>query len=399
MHVTLVTAFPDFFNDFLSTSIIGRAHKAGLIRVDVVDLRSFGRGDYRQIDDYSFGAGGMVLMAEPLSRALDEIREKNSFRKPFVVYPTPQGVLLTQEIVETLFRQEHVVIICGHYEGLDERFVEQEVDLEVTIGDCVLTGGEIPAMTIIDAVSRLVPGVVGKGEAVTGDSFYKGMLDHPHYTRPASWKGFDVPEVLVSGNGAEIENWRRGQAVARTLTRRPDLLCRADIGGYMSGGFHIAVVCSSDSVLSVEAVSDLMRSCRNYGVARLLLVVADPGNRDAIRQVLNKTDIGDLSGVKLMPSLARVGDWIRKKETEPLFIGVSDIVRSGARHWLELKRLFLEKTSSVVFCFPWENELDEINLACCGTFMTPIQGGRCDNPCLPLRGKVAVTLDRFLGSK
>ncbi|MDR3264685.1 MAG: tRNA (guanosine(37)-N1)-methyltransferase TrmD, partial [Synergistaceae bacterium] len=199
MRFTIVTAFPEFFGDFLSTSIIGRAVKTGLIRVDLVDLRSFGRGGYRQIDDYAFGAGGMVLTAEPLFEALEAARATQRGQS-FVVCPTPQGVLLTQDIVETLAAQEHVVIVCGHYEGPDERFVERAVDLEVTIGDCVLTGGEIPAMAIIDAVSRLTPGVVGKRDAVEDDSFYQGMLDHPHYTRPASWDGRVVPDVLLSGN-------------------------------------------------------------------------------------------------------------------------------------------------------------------------------------------------------
>ena len=215
MHVTIVTAFPEFFGDFLSTSILGRAVKNGLVRVDLVDLRDFGRGGYRQIDDYAFGSGGMVLAVPPLADALRSAKERSSER-PFVVYPSPQGCVLTQEIVETLVRREHVVIVCGHYEGLDERFVEREVDLEVTVGDCVLTGGEIPAMAIVDAMSRLVPGVVGRGEAVAEDSFYRGMLDHPHYTRPASWEGRDVPEILLDDNAPEIRAWRHTKAVERT---------------------------------------------------------------------------------------------------------------------------------------------------------------------------------------
>ena len=241
MHVTIVTAFPEFFGDFLSTSILGRAVKQGLVRVDLVDLREFGRGGYRQIDDYAFGSGGMVLAAPPLADALRAAGELGE-GDPFVVYPSPQGCVLTQEIVESLARQEHVVILCGHYEGLDERFVEREVDLEVTVGDCVLTGGEIPAMAIVDAMSRLVPGVVGRGEAVAEDSFYRGMLDHPHYTRPASWEGRTVPEVLLGGNASEIHSWRRAKAVERTLARRPDLLSRAAIRGYLTGNVYLAVM-------------------------------------------------------------------------------------------------------------------------------------------------------------
>ena len=174
--------------------MIGRGIKNGLLHVDVVDLRNFGLGNYRQIDDYAFGGeGGMVLLPEVLERALAAIRE-SSGTKGYVVYPSPQGDLFSQEIVETLAAQEHIILFCGHYEGLDERFVSRCVDREVSMGDFVLTGGEIPAMAIIDAMARLVPGVVGKETAVVEDSFFRGMLDHPHCTRPAEWNGECVPE-------------------------------------------------------------------------------------------------------------------------------------------------------------------------------------------------------------
>jgi tRNA (guanine37-N1)-methyltransferase len=396
MRFTIITAFPDFFRDFLSTSVVGRGIKNGFVEVQIVDLRSFGRGAYRQVDDYAFGSGGMVLMAQPLEEALETVRAKEG--KSFVVYPTPQGALLTQEIVESLFRQEHVTIVCGHYEGIDERFVESEVDLEVSVGDCVLTGGEIPAMTVIDAVCRLVPGVVGKSGAVVEDSFYRGMLDHPHYTRPASWNGKNAPEVLLSGDAAEIYKWRREQAVFRTLSRRPDLLSRSSLLEYMDGGFYLAVECGaseeSNGKLRTEQIEEWAKLCESYGAARLFVIVKDSKDREAAREALSGGGSLRLRKLKWMPSLDRTLDWIAKKESRVLLVKVSDEVKSGAKHWLELKRSILERRGSVLFHFPGGSGCEGEISGCRSVFMAPLQGGA-----LSLLGKISVVLDRFLGSK
>jgi len=400
MRFTIITAFPDLFCGFLSESIVGRGLKTGLFEVKVLNLRDFGKGAYRQIDDYAFGAGGMVLMAQPLEEALNAARCEAP--QTFVVYPTPQGLLLTQEIVETLFLQEHVVIVCGHYEGIDERFIEEEVDLEVTIGDCVLTGGEIPAMAIIDAVSRLIPGVVGKGEAVAEDSFYRGMLDHPHYTRPASWRGKDVPAVLLSGNAAAIRKWRREEAVARTLSRRPDLLSRSGLLEYMKGGFYLAIERAIEGEIEGEGdaneagkeVREWSGLCEAYGVARLFLI-ADSKKRDAFRQAFEaETHCAEgfrgQGKIKLMPSLEHVIDWIEgKKSGRVLIVGVSSELKKGAKHWLELKRFILENRGPVLFYFASEN--DARGFSRCDAFMIPLREGG-----LSLLGKLAVILDRFL---
>ena len=185
-EIFIVTAFPDLLKGYLSTSVLGRGIESGKLKVAAVDVRDFAPGSYRQIDDYSFGGGGMVLMAEPLEKALDAIAPK---KERYVLYSSPQGVPLHQELIEDLYgisKMKRLVVMCGHYEGVDERFVERNVDLEVSLGDFVLTGGELPALAIVDAVSRLVKGVVGRERAVREDSFYSGMLDHPHYTRPAN---------------------------------------------------------------------------------------------------------------------------------------------------------------------------------------------------------------------
>ena len=391
MHVTIVTAFPEFFGDFLSTSILGRAVKQGLVRVDLVDLREFGRGGYRQIDDYAFGSGGMVLAAPPLADALRAAGELGE-GDPFVVYPSPQGCVLTQEIVESLARQEHVVILCGHYEGLDERFVEREVDLEVTVGDCVLTGGEIPAMAIVDAMSRLVPGVVGRGEAVAEDSFYRGMLDHPHYTRPASWEGRTVPEVLLGGNASEIRSWRRAKAVERTLARRPDLLSRAAIRGYLRGNVYLAVM-GDGRGFPPSLVADVRDLCRTYGLGRPVFVVTDREERRSL-----EAGAGGDSDLppKIFGSLDRAIDWIERKEKgAPLLrISVLDAACRGSLHALEIKRRCLEHPGPVLLLFP---TLPEGLGALEGNFLVAslFDGGET----LPLTARTAVALDRILGGR
>ena len=239
MKITVITAFPELMRNYLASSVLGRGIAAGKLEAEVVDIRDFSEGSYRQIDDYCYGSGGMMLMAEPLAKAVESV---SGGAKPYVVYPSPQGVRLHQELVEDLARKEHLVIVCGHYEGVDERFTEKYVDMEISLGDFVLTGGEMPAMAIVDAVSRLIPGVVGSESSVEEDSFYSGMLDTPHYTRPAQWRGERVPEVLLNGDAKAIERWRRRQSVERTLDRRPDIAGRAGIIPWLSGGAYVMEV-------------------------------------------------------------------------------------------------------------------------------------------------------------
>ncbi|MDR2523559.1 MAG: tRNA (guanosine(37)-N1)-methyltransferase TrmD [Synergistaceae bacterium] len=389
MRFTIITAFPEFFRDFLSTSIVGRALKAGLFQVETVDLRTFGKGAYRQVDDYAFGGGGMVLMPQPLRDALNAVSARAG-KKPFLVCPTPQGAPLTQEVVETLYRQPQVAIVCGHYEGIDERFVEEEADLEVSIGDCVLTGGEIPAMALIDAVSRLIPGVVGRNGAVTEDSFYRGMLDHPHYTRPASWEGREVPEALLSGDERKIDAWRRKEAVVRTVARRPDLLVRSGLGRY-AGGFYVVIRCES-----TVRVGEWAALCESYGVSRLLLAVGAPEKREAFRRDLQDFEEG--VGVKLVPSLERAADWVAERgKNAPLLVEVPDDEVESARHWLDVKRLILEKGAPVLFRLFADGERADGEREEKGSGavrLIPLQEGK-----LPFYGKLAAVLDRFLGSR
>ncbi len=208
----------------LQDGVLGRAVESGLIDLQVHDLRAFTTDRHKVVDDTPFGGGpGMVLKPEPLFRAVDTLRETRG-EPDLVLLPSPQGRRFTQQVAGEYSRKAHLVFLCGRYEGVDERVSTALVTEEVSIGDYVLSGGELPALVIVDAVARLVPGVVGDAESVVRDSFTRGLLDHPHYTRPASFRGLDVPGVLLSGHHGEIERWRRQQALRRTFERRPDLL-------------------------------------------------------------------------------------------------------------------------------------------------------------------------------
>jgi len=235
MLFDIVTIFPAMFEPALKAGVVGRAIERGRVTVNVRDLRDFTTDRHRVVDDVSYGGGpGMVLKPEPVFRALDAI-ERDGGGSSRVILTSPQGTRFTHDVAGRLSREPHLVLLCGRYEGVDER-VRSRVDEELSIGDFVLTGGELPALVIVDAVARLVPGVVGDEQSVEEESFARGILDFPHYTRPAqlTWPGpagnvLKVPDVLVSGNHAEIRRWRKREALARTLARRPDLLASATL--------------------------------------------------------------------------------------------------------------------------------------------------------------------------
>ena len=219
------------FESPLAESIIARALDKGLVEIELHDPRDKAQDRHRTVDDYPFGGGpGMVMKPEPLFEAVDAVRASSPEGDGVpVILLTPQGRTLTQEVVEELAGRPEVVLICGRYEGIDERVRRHLVTDEISIGDYVLSGGELAAMVLIDAVARLVPGVVGSGESTQGGSFTTGLLQHPQYTRPAEFRGWAVPEVLLSGNHAEIARWRRRESLRRTAERRPDLLESMDL--------------------------------------------------------------------------------------------------------------------------------------------------------------------------
>ena len=226
LRIDVITIFPELFEKFLEASLLGQARREGRIAVAVHDLRSWTRDRHRTVDDIPYGGGpGMVMKPEPLVEAIEAIAgQKSSGRKGRVILLSPQGAPLDQKKVAELARDEHLVLVCGRYEGVDQRVVDLAVDEEISIGDFVLSGGEIPAMVVIEAVTRLVPGVLGNPRSVETESFQDGRLEGPQYTRPAEYRGHAVPEVLRSGDHGQIERWRREKALERTKRRRPDLL-------------------------------------------------------------------------------------------------------------------------------------------------------------------------------
>jgi tRNA (guanine37-N1)-methyltransferase len=227
MKFDIVTIFPGMFEGPLKDGVLGRARSRGALDVRIHDLRAHTDDRHRVVDDVPYGGGpGMVLKPEPLFRAVEAVRRERG-EPGAVVLTSPQGRPFNHAEAERLSRLEHVVLLCGRYEGVDERVRERLATDEVSIGDYVLTGGELPALVIVDAVARLRPGVVGDEASIARDSFVRGLLDFPHYTRPARFREMHVPPVLVSGHHREIERWRKRQAVQRTLERRPELLARA----------------------------------------------------------------------------------------------------------------------------------------------------------------------------
>lgn len=229
MKIELLTIFPEMFESFLSASIIGRAREAGLLDIHATDIRPYSQNKHKNTDGYPFGGGaGMLMLAQPIADAMKAVT-----RPPFQgkrIYMSPRGMPLTQALAQQLSQEERLVILCGHYEGVDQRVLDKYIDMEISVGDYVLTGGETAAMVLIDCVSRLVPGVLGSAESAGDESFSNdGLLEYPQYTRPRVFEDMEVPEVLLNGDHKKISQWRRDQALLATARMRPDLLAAASI--------------------------------------------------------------------------------------------------------------------------------------------------------------------------
>lgn len=229
MKIELLTIFPEMFDSFLNASIIGRAREAELLDIHATDIRPYSQNKHKNTDDYPFGGGaGMLMLAQPIADAMKAVT-----RPPFQgkrIYMSPRGVPLTQALAQQLSQEERLVILCGHYEGVDQRVLDKYIDMEISVGDYVLTGGETAAMVLIDCVSRLVPGVLGSAESAGDESFSNdGLLEYPQYTRPRVFEDMEVPEVLLNGDHKKISQWRREQALLATARMRPDLLAAASI--------------------------------------------------------------------------------------------------------------------------------------------------------------------------
>ena len=229
MNFHILTLFPDMVMQGLSTSIIGRAKDRGLLSIEAVNIRDYTLERHKKVDDYPYGGGaGMLMQAQPVYDAWKSVVDRIGY-KPRTVYLTPQGPTFTQSMAKDLAQEKDLILLCGHYEGIDERVLEEIVTDYVSIGDYVLTGGELPAMVMVDAISRMVPGVLTNDESGSTESFEGNLLEYPQYSRPEEWMGKKVPSILLSGDHKKVDEWRREQAILRTIERRPDLLKKAEL--------------------------------------------------------------------------------------------------------------------------------------------------------------------------
>lgn len=229
MRFDVLTLFPQMFDTVLGDSIIGRARENKLLEMNFIDIRDFTLNKHRKVDDYPYsGGGGMLMNPQPVYDAYMFVAKGLDY-KPLTIYMSPQGKVFNQTIAADLSKEKHIVLLCGHYEGIDQRVIDEIVDMELSVGDFVLTGGEIPAMTVIDTVSRLIPGVLSAETSYENESHFNGLLEYPQYTRPAEWHGVSIPDVLISGHHANIEKWKREQSLINTLKKRPDMLEKAEL--------------------------------------------------------------------------------------------------------------------------------------------------------------------------
>ena len=229
MRIDILTLFPEMCNAYLSESIIGRARKAGKVEIECVDIRDYTKDKHRRVDDTPYGGGmGMIMQVDPIYDCYNALCEKTG-TKPHLIYLTPQGKTLTQKRVRELSEMDNIALLCGHYEGIDERVIEELQPEEISVGDYVLTGGELPALILADAVSRMLPDVLSNDECFEEESHYSSLLEYPQYTRPYEWRGRTVPDVLLTGHHANVDKWRRQQSLKRTFERRPDMLEKAEL--------------------------------------------------------------------------------------------------------------------------------------------------------------------------
>ena len=229
MRIDILTLFCDMCESVLSESIIGRARQSGKVEINCIDIRDYTNDKHRRVDDKPYGGGmGMVMQAQPIYECYNSLCEKLG-KRPHLIYMTPQGKTLTQQRVKELSKLDNIAMLCGHYEGIDERVIEELKPEEISIGDYVLTGGELPALILADSVSRMLDGVLSNSECFEEESHYNSLLEYPQYTHPSSWNGREVPEVLLSGHHENVEKWRREQALIRTKERRPDMLDNAEL--------------------------------------------------------------------------------------------------------------------------------------------------------------------------
>jgi len=430
MRFDLLTIFPDFFTSPLEYGVLKKALEKGVIEIAAHDIRVHTSDKHRSVDDKPYGGGGgMVLKPEPLGRAVESVRAQGAGST--VVLASPQGERLTDGIAKELAGFEQVVIICGRYEGVDERVRELFVDREISIGDFVLSGGEYAALVIVDAVARYVPGVLGNEASPFDDSFSAGLLEHPQYTRPEEYMGLRVPEVLLSGNHAAVERWRRRGSLKRTFLRRPDLLDRTPLGlvdsSYlrelkMAEGkktavyvalVHYPVYNTKFDVITTAFtnldVHDIARAAKTYGVRRFFLVHPLEEQRALVRRVLDfwgsdkgaqsnssKSEALDLAELKY--SVKEAVEEVHKLEGKKPKVVVTDArARENMTGYGELRERIFEGRDPYLILFGTGSGIAEELINSADYVLKPLSGGGDFNH-LSVRSAASIVLDRLLSA-
>ncbi len=427
MIFEVITIFPEYFDSPLQVGLLGKAIQRGLVRVQIHNLRDFATDKHRTVDDKPFGGGeGMLFKPEPLYRAIDTLRK--NFPSPHVIYLSPQGRLLTQEVARELASRSRLVLICGRYEGIDERIREHFVDDEISIGDYVLFGGEAAALVLIETVARLIPGVVGCEDSVARDSFSGGLLKYPQYTRPREFMGFRVPEVLLSGNHAEVERWRRQKSLEVTFARRPELLKKASLTEeeqeflrrlkqerirlYLALVHYPVInkegrkIASSFTNLDLH---DIARLARTYGVRAYYLVQPLSDQRAVVEELLNFWLMGPgaqhnpdrveaLKVVRVRKALEEVCREIEEREGRPPVLLATDArPLRPALSYREAGELVRSGAPVLILLGTAWGLAPEI-LEKADHFLEPIEGLFGDYNHLSVRSAASIILDRLLRS-
>lgn len=422
LQFTVITIFPEMFASPLGHSILKKAQEKGLISVRTVDLRDYATDRHRTTDDSPYGGGqGMVMKPEPLVAAIEDARKK--LANPRVVLLAPQGRLFTQEQAARLAQEKELVLICGRYEGIDER-VKGFVDEELSIGDYTLSGGEPAAVVVIDAVTRLIPGVLGNEKSSQEESFADGLLEYPHYTRPEEFRGMKVPEVLLSGDHDKVRNWRRQKSLELTRRRRPDLFHKAPLAaeerGSLAAGasrlcmalLHYPVYDKNGQVVTTAVtnmdIHDIARSARTYGVPRFYVVTPVKALQKLALKILshweqgygseyNQTRKEALAVVRLKDTLDDVMlDVEREYGSKPKLVVTS--ARPGGKRtsFLELRDMLIKSDQPFLLLLGTGWGLTDTILAQSDYLLEPIDGGTDYNH-LAVRSAAAIFLDRLLG--
>lgn len=433
MQFHIVTLFPQIFDSFLTTSLVGKAAEAGRIRFNLVDPRDFTQDRHHTTDDVPFGGGeGMVMKPEPVIQALESIPYSPDGSRPYRVMLTPQGELLQQKHLNILSQQENVVLVCGRYEGFDER-VREYVDQEISLGDFVLGGGEVAAMVVIEGIARLIPGVIGNAQSLIFESHTSGLLEYPQYTRPRSFRGRDVPEVLLSGDHERIRRWRRQQMLLRTRKRRPDLWQRyccseedlellneqprsPNSVEELASRTYIALlhypVYDRNKQVVTSAITnldlhDIARSCRTYGLAGYFVVTPLTSQQELARRIVShwKTGHGALYNsrrrdalllLEVASNLEEVKAQVQAREgRQGKYVVTSAVARPGQLTWSELMPR-LPDGEPLIFLLGTGWGLTEEMVQSADWMLAPFRGRTAYNH-LSVRSAAAILLDRIFG--